>query len=484
MWEKIKAKLWSKTGKLVLAVLLSYLVIMAAAALIVDGRHVRFYMSAAQQIQLEHGEEYVEPGIYAVTNGRLFGEGQRRLPIEVRGEVDGEKLGSQELSYVCHFFFREYMVSRTVEVIDTKAPEITLKSTEGYEASWLEGYQEEGYTAFDSCDGDLTDQVEVEITETGIRYTVSDASGNRAEAFREPVYRITEPVITLKGDAVQQMTARTDYQDPGFRAADSLGNDLTEHVQVEGEVIPYEPGEYTLSYTITNALGQSVSVTRTVTVTQAYNPESVSPGEKTIYLTFDDGPGPYTDALLNVLSRYNAKATFFVTGLNGKYEDCIGRAYREGHSIGVHSLTHNYYEIYESEEAFFNDFNAMQEIIYSQTGAYTDLCRFPGGSSNTVSSFNSGIMSRLSYALESMGYQYFDWNVSSGDAGGTTDTDEVAANVINGIAGRHWAVVLQHDIKDYSVGAVEQILIWGLNNGYTFRGLDSTSPTAHHGIAN
>ena len=70
------------------------------------------------------------------------------------------------------------------------------------------------------------------------------------------------------------------------------------------------------------------------------------------------------------------------------------------------------------------------------------------------------------------------------DAGETTDTDTVAENIINGCAGRKASVVLQHDIKDYSVNAVEQVLIWGINNGYVFRDLDASSPNAHHGINN
>ena len=223
---------------------------------------------------------------------------------------------------------------------------------------------------------------------------------------------------------------------------------------------------------------------RTVTVLPAPLPETVEPDEKTIYLTFDDGPGPYTDDLLDLLQAYNVKATFFVTCLNEKYQDMVGRAANEGHSIGVHTASHNYRAIYAGEDAFFQDFNAVEEMIKEQTGAYTSLCRFPGGSSNTVSSFNPGIMTRLAKAVTDMGYQYFDWNVSSGDAGETTDTNQVAANIINGCTGRKASVVLQHDIKDYSVAAVEQVINWGLSNGYTFRPLDLTSPGAHHGIAN
>ena len=224
-------------------------------------------------------------------------------------------------------------------------------------------------------------------------------------------------------------------------------------------------------------------MTRTVEVEPVELPPVVQPDEKTIYLTFDDGPGPYTEALLDVLAAYDVKATFFVTSEYPEYEDMIGRAYREGHTIAVHTASHNYYQIYASEQNYLDDFYAMQEVIYRQTGEYTQLFRFPGGSSNTVSNFNPGIMSRLTGMMNSLGYQYYDWHVDSGDAGGTRSTAGVVANVTSGCAERRTTVVLQHDVKDYSVDAVEQIIIWGRQNGFTFRALDLTSPTAHHWIA-
>ena len=93
-------------------------------------------------------------------------------------------------------------------------------------------------------------------------------------------------------------------------------------------------------------------------------------------------------------------------------------------------------------------------------------------------------MTRLTQDLTDMGYEYYDWNVLSGDAGETTDTDVVAQNVINGISNHNVSIVLQHDIKGFSVAAVEQIIIWGLSNGYTFLPLTPGSPTAHHGLNN
>ena len=206
--------------------------------------------------------------------------------------------------------------------------------------------------------------------------------------------------------------------------------------------------------------------------------------DKVIYLTFDDGPGPYTQQLLDVLDKYNVKATFFVVN-KPRYNYLIAKEYEAGHSVGVHAYLHKYAKVYESDEAYFEDFRDMNEVVKEQTGSYTNLLRFPGGSSNTVSkNYSQGIMSRLTEEVEKQGLHYFDWNVTSGDAGETTDTDEVYKNVIKGVGNRSWSIVLQHDTKGFSVAAVERIIKWGLENGYTFLPLDENSPGAHHRIAN
>ncbi|MBQ1390867.1 MAG: cell wall-binding repeat-containing protein [Firmicutes bacterium] len=205
--------------------------------------------------------------------------------------------------------------------------------------------------------------------------------------------------------------------------------------------------------------------------------------DKIVYMTFDDGPGPYTDELLDIFAKYNAKATFFVCGANGAnawYLDCIGRAFREGHAIGNHTYSHDYGYIYSSEYAFFSDVNRTNEIIKEQTGQTTNLLRFPGGSSNQVSAIS---MAYLTSRVEEEGYHYFDWNGDSGDAGWTTSSAGVFSNVIASIDGRSEVVVLCHDIHPWTVGAMDDILRWGTNNGYVFLPLNANSPGAHHGTA-
>ena len=474
----------SRRGLVIFIAVLSWLLLMASLTVLADSRTVRFYMTGQEEMSIEQGSEYTEPGVYAVSSGRIFGEGKKHLDIITRGTVDSSVVGSYSIEYTVASIFGSCSTSRTVNVVDTQAPTIELNYVQGYEPSWIDGYVEEGYTAFDSYDGDITANVRCQTLADRIVYTVADSSGNETSVERPlPDYRDT-PLISLVGGEYVELLAGTPFEEPGYSAMDGMGNDLTAHIVREGEVTQWITGEYYITYSLVSGSGETVTATRLVNVIPHTLPETVQPEGRSIYLTFDGGPGPYTGRLLDVLSAYGVPATFFVTAADNRYYDQIGRAYREGHSIGVHTSTHNYQQIYSSEEAWFEDFFAMQEIIYQQTGEYTRLFRFPGGSSNTVSSFNPGIMSRLSKIMTDMGYKFFDWNVSSGDAGETNDTQEIIENIINGCAGRNVSVVLQHDIKDYSVAAVEQVIIWGKNNGYSFRALDMSSPDAHHGINN
>lgn len=182
-------------------------------------------------------------------------------------------------------------------------------------------------------------------------------------------------------------------------------------------------------------------------------------GIKRVYLTFDDGPSKYTDEILDVLSEYNVKATFFVVGDTSEEAKALyKRIINEGHSIGIHSYSHRYYEIYASEEAFFEDFYLLSDYIYDVTGVRPDICRLPGGSSNTVSKIN---MAEIVNELESQGITCYDWNISGGDAEGhKLSSGQIASNVLNGVNNFQTSIVLLHDGKDKAttVEAVRLIL--------------------------
>lgn len=275
----------------------------------------------------------------------------------------------------------------------------------------------------------------------------------------------------------------TFYEEPGFQALDDIDGDVTELVELEGEVTWYEKGTYPVTYTVRDACGNETTVTRTVEVTAQPWPEEIYPQKKTIYLTFDDGPGPYTKGLLDLLDAYGAKATFFVT--DSGYDGTMWEIVRRGHGIGIHTVSHDYESIYSSPEAFFDDLYRMQDIIYDNTGVRTTLMRFPGGSSNTVSRHTyEGLMSILTQAVRDAGFQYFDWNVDSNDAGGARKAKTVLNNVVEGVSANRTSIVLQHDIHAYSVEAIEDILVWGINNGYSFEALTPNSPGFHHSVNN
>lgn len=204
-----------------------------------------------------------------------------------------------------------------------------------------------------------------------------------------------------------------------------------------------------------------------------------------VYLTFDDGPGKYTARLLDILKKYNVKATFFVTGYNDNYNYLLTREHSEGHTVGLHSYTHDYKVIYQSVDSYMQDLLKIQNKVKSYTGIESMIIRFPGGSSNTISKrYKIGIMSELSNKVQELGFKYFDWTIASGDAGNTRDTNKIISNVTSSFKEDSMNVVLMHDIKPYSVDAVESIITYGLANGYTFAPLTLNSPNVHQKVNN
>lgn len=293
------------------------------------------------------------------------------------------------------------------------------------------------------------------------------------------------PEIELSGDASVIIKAGEEYKEPGYKSNDNIDGDITGDVVVEGSVDPAVPGDYVLSYISTDKAGNQTTITRTVTVEPKKQSDTVDPDQKTIYLTFDDGPSEYTDHLLDILKARNVKVTFFVTGRGDS--SILKREADEGHTVAVHTYSHDYATIYSSDSDYWSDFKKMEDLIVQVTGKKTNVFRFPGGSSNTVSkNYSTGIMSRLAESMSAKGYQYYDWNISSGDAGGVTTSEAVYENVISDISSSssNTNIVLQHDIKDFSIEAVDRIIDWGLANGYAFQPITDSTPPVHHGINN
>ena len=267
------------------------------------------------------------------------------------------------------------------------------------------------------------------------------------------------------------------YLDPGFAAYGPEGEDRTDKVSVKGSVRCAFAGDYELQYLLLDGREVLAEAKRIVHVVPAELPETV-PTSKTIYLTFDDGPKQYTEQVLDILAKYNVKATFFIVAGNPKYRDLLPRIVEEGHTLGIHCYTHVYEDIYKSPQAFADDFMKAQDIIYTYTGQYAQVSRLPGGSvtaSYLAGKFPDGYEG-MRQMIHNMGIRYYDWDIqpeSGRTAQGTlynfTHPDEPYDSVI----------VLQHDTRLYSVNALEGMIQWGLENGYSFAPIDQTTPEVH-----
>ena len=206
--------------------------------------------------------------------------------------------------------------------------------------------------------------------------------------------------------------------------------------------------------------------------------------EKIVYLTLDDGPSQNTQKVLDILDKYNAKATFFVTGAMPEYKDMIKKAYDKGHTIGMHTYSHDYAKVYASVDSYFQDLDQIGQLVKEEIGYVPCFIRFPGGSSNTISaSYTKGIMTTLTQEVQARGYQYYDWNGSSGD-GAVRTTEQLVAQATsfhdNNI------ILLSHDseAKDTTVEALPKIIEYYQSQGYVFKALDLNSYVAHHGVNN
>ncbi|MCI8590361.1 MAG: DUF5011 domain-containing protein [Clostridiales bacterium] len=448
------------------------------------------YIAPELVLTLNGSDEYVEVFADYTDKGAnaYYGAPMTpHIPVDVikEGNVDTKHPGEYVIEYKSQYKKFTASVRRKVVVVDTMAPvitcdlsELTLCYGQRYEAAC---------SAYDNYDGDISGQIQQTLTDDALILSVTDSSGNEAKRVIPVKYKEDDepPTITLIGEKDFFVDLSEGYIEPGFQAKDNCDGDITSKVKVTGLPVSGKTGVYTVTYTVSDAAGNQAEAVRTVMVFSKLPDSSreEAPTAPTVYLTFDDGPCGYTAELLDILKEYNVKATFFVTDQFSSYRHLIGRAHNEGHAIAIHTLTHDF-SIYRSTAAYFEDLYAMQEIVKEQTGGYTDLVRFPGGSSNTVSArYCEGIMTTLTRMVEEQGYHYFDWNVASNDTG-TTDPDVIYQNVTSGIAGKTHAVVLMHDLKPASIATIERIIQYARANGYRFDSLCATTPPVHHPVNN
>ena len=369
-----------------------------------------------------------------------------------------------------------------IKIVDKESPVITLKGDNEVKLCKIEDYKEEGYEAKDNIDGDITNKVTVTKTNDYVYYKVTDSYGNETSIGRRVIIEDdAAPEIKLVGNKEIYLPLNTTYEEAGYTATDNCLGDITDKVEVTNNIDNTKTGTYTVTYKVSDNKNETV-VKRTVYVVSDSDTKGV------IYLTFDDGPGAYTNQILDILKKYDIKATFFVT--NGGSDDDILREFNEGHTVGLHTASHNY-DIYKSVDTYFDDLNKVQERVTRITGTRAKYIRFPGGSSNTISrSRSKGIMTILTNKVTEAGYRYYDWNSLVEDAGACASRKVTDKNACvlkyfkNTISYNKINVVLLHDIKSYTANSLENMILYAKNQGYIFKALDDEAPQIHQHINN
>lgn len=192
--------------------------------------------------------------------------------------------------------------------------------------------------------------------------------------------------------------------------------------------------------------------------------EDASLPEKTVYLTFDDGPSTVvTGRILDTLAREKIKATFFIVSERAETrKETLRRIAEEGHTIGVHSSTHDYAKIYSSEQALREDICRCADFILKTTGKTPTVYRFPGGKSTPA----------REKLVSDMGYRSVGWNATCGDEEIRNGTSaQLLSAACSSSANKNTVILLLHDSAPHknTAEALPEIIAMYRAQGYAFR---------------
>ena len=267
------------------------------------------------------------------------------------------------------------------------------------------------------------------------------------------------------------------------RSDAEVSNEVSDAGQAEAaEAGQAETADVEKDHITTNVLradnGGSLPVV-VATDTDAVYIEPGEPNGKKVYLTFDDGPSSGTRELLEILDRYDVKATFFVVK-NENNEEALKAIAEGGHTIGLHSASHVYSDIYKNSLSFKCDVKLVHDWVESVTGIDSKYYRFPGGSSYGLMGFDKD--KAIDY-LNEKGYKYIDWNAETSDAVYPNMAPEQMAqralSYIHSNTGD--SVVLMHDQEGRynTIKALPIIIETLIREGYEICPVDDDTPEFH-----
>lgn len=433
-----------------------------------------------EDIKIEINDKYdFLKNIERVKNGNI-----KDVKVNTKN-VDFNKLGTYEVIYT--YDNKDYKIS--LEIVDTKKPEFEIVDLDldvGMEVK----------------PEDMVSKVE-DATKTKIKFKkkykfdqagnvkvvvqVIDEAGNISE--KKATVKLVKDDQVPQINGIEEMTVikgtEVDFK-LGVNVIDN--RDPNPKLVVDSSKVDLNKiGTYKAVYAASDRAGNKIEKQRVIKVIEKRDIGSTEQNnDKVVYLTFDDGPSENTQKILDILDRYNVKATFFVTGTNQQYNYLIQEANKRGHTIGLHTYCHDYATVYSSVDAYFNDLNNIGNMVKNLIGFTPKYIRFPGGSSNTVSKkYTPGIMTILTKEVINRGYQYYDWNGDSTDASGNNVA--VSKLIANATSSKSNNVnILFHDTraKSTTVEALPAIIENYLARGYRFEGINDNSFVSHQKVNN
>lgn len=433
-----------------------------------------------EDIKIEINDKYdFLKNIERVKNGNI-----KDVKVNTKN-VDFNKLGTYEVIYT--YDNKDYKIS--LEIVDTKKPKFEIVDLDldvGMEVK----------------PEDMVSKVE-DATKTKIKFKkkykfdqagnvkvvvqVIDEAGNISE--KKATVKLVKDDQVPQINGIEEMTVikgtEVDFK-LGVNVIDN--RDPNPKLVVDSSKVDLNKiGTYKAVYAASDRAGNKIEKQRVIKVIEKRDIGSTEQNnDKVVYLTFDDGPSENTQKILDILDRYNVKATFFVTGTNQQYNYLIQEANKRGHTIGLHTYCHDYATVYSSVDAYFNDLNNIGNMVKNLIGFTPKYIRFPGGSSNTVSKkYTPGIMTILTKEVINRGYQYYDWNGDSTDASGNNVA--VSKLIANATSSKSNNVnILFHDTraKSTTVEALPAIIENYLARGYRFEGINDNSFVPHQKVNN
>ena len=357
----------SKKAKIIVIILASFILLLITLSYL----FTNIKLNGNKYIEIEYGTKYKEKG--ATAKFLAF-----PLSVKVKGKINTNKLGDQQIIYETkNKLGITKKVRRTVKVVDTKAPVITLSGDKEFNLRLGEKYIDPGYKMIDNVDGDISRQVKIKhninnkkIGTYEVTYTGLDSSKNKVTVKR--IVNVVEKVLSYKDEYDDiDNTTRTWWS----------GNEK-------------------------NNTRPSKKTATTIEDLKKYNAYYIGPDEKTIYLTFDEGRNDtYVKEIAEILNKYDVKATFFFCMKYMKYNPEVVKYLEEtGHSIGNHTANHEFMYNYANKENFKTFLSEIEEVekTYKEiTGKEIDkIYREPSGNWSY----------RDLQIIKDLGYKTFFWS--------------------------------------------------------------------------